>query len=137
MDAGNITVCGLDLRDGDKPDWNKTGVYSTHLFTSRAEKIITDHAKQSPDKVGTLQIMQNNPQTRWVHYISCKTITRQGGYITYHAKQSPDKAVTFLMQLCPNELEYVCCDIPLRYFASKATNSLYPRLFKYEPKMGS
>ncbi|KAK2159862.1 hypothetical protein NP493_1683g00022 [Ridgeia piscesae] len=43
-------VCALDLHDGDKPVWNETGVYSTQLFTSRAEKIITDHAKQSPDK---------------------------------------------------------------------------------------
>ena len=52
MFAGK-TVIGLDLRDGEKPDWNKTGIYSTHLFTQRAQKIITDHARNTPDKVGT------------------------------------------------------------------------------------
>ena len=62
-------VCGLDLHDGDKPVWNETGVYSTHLFTSRAEKIITDHAEQSPDKVGT--VLAQHCMGMSMYYVCC------------------------------------------------------------------
>ena len=34
---------GLDLRNNDKPVYNCTGVYSTHLFTQRAQMVIENH----------------------------------------------------------------------------------------------
>ena len=54
---GHKTFSGFDFRDGEKPAVNETkGIYSTHLFTVRAQKIITDHAMKTPDKVYTLLV---------------------------------------------------------------------------------
>ncbi|XP_043240335.1 arylsulfatase J-like [Amphibalanus amphitrite] len=38
----------LDLRSNDEPDWDQSGVYSTELFASRAERIISEHNKSKP-----------------------------------------------------------------------------------------
>ncbi|KAF0299907.1 Arylsulfatase B [Amphibalanus amphitrite] len=38
----------LDLRLNMEPDWNQSGIYSTELFASRAERIITEHDKSKP-----------------------------------------------------------------------------------------
>ena len=42
--------CGLDLHDNEEAVRNETEVYSTHLFTSRAERIVEDHANSGTDK---------------------------------------------------------------------------------------
>ncbi|XP_013382182.1 arylsulfatase B-like [Lingula anatina] len=41
-------TCGIDLRDNLDVDKNQNGVYSTHLFTKRAEDIIANHDKNKP-----------------------------------------------------------------------------------------
>ena len=42
--------CGLDLHDNEEAVRNETEVYSTHLFTSRAERIVEEHANSGTDK---------------------------------------------------------------------------------------
>jgi len=48
----NITRCALDLRDGDNVARNYCGIYSTHLFTQRAEHIIAQHDRNKVRQVG-------------------------------------------------------------------------------------
>ncbi|XP_070188633.1 arylsulfatase B-like [Littorina saxatilis] len=38
---------GYDFRDNEKVDWSANGTYSTHLFATRAQRIVRDH---DPDK---------------------------------------------------------------------------------------
>ncbi|KAK7107536.1 arylsulfatase B-like [Littorina saxatilis] len=38
---------GYDFRDNEKVDWSAKGTYSTHLFATRAQRIVRDH---DPDK---------------------------------------------------------------------------------------
>ncbi|XP_038067302.1 arylsulfatase B-like isoform X2 [Patiria miniata] len=39
---------GLDLRDQEEPAWNYNGVYSTHLFTQRAQDILRGQNSSQP-----------------------------------------------------------------------------------------
>jgi len=56
---------GLDLHDGEKPDWSQDGVYNTELFTQKADRVIQDHNVDDPL---FLYLAYEAPHTGWRNF---------------------------------------------------------------------